>query len=139
MKIETFVQNLLLAWNSGDVRRIVELYAPDAVVHHPFSPAPLRGREAIAALESGLFSAFSDIAWRVESSVEQGQRVAIEFSVAATNTGPLPTPKGAVPATGRRIEVRGASFVTLSPGGAVTEERRYFDVAGMFAQLGLGG
>ena len=131
-------QNLVAAWNSTNLGRISELYAPDAVMQHPMSPAPLRGRKAIIDLESGMFGAFSDVSWRIEGTVAEGDRLAVEFAVAATNTGPLPSPKGAIPATGRRIEVRGASVLRLTPDGQIAEEHRHVDVAGMMAQLGLG-
>ena len=101
------------------------------------SPATLRGRKAIVELEAGMFGAFSDISWRIEGTVSEGDKLAIEFAVAATNTGPLPTPKGPLPPTGRRIEIRGASILRLTPEGLIAEEHRHVDVAGMMAQLGL--
>jgi len=134
---EKVTHNLIAAWNSGDVGRIGELYAADAVVRHVLSPTPLRGRKAIVDLEAGMFGAFSDVSWRIEGTVSEGDRLAVEFAVAATNTGPLPTPKGHVPPTGRRIEVRGASVLRLTPDGQIAEEHRHVDMAGMMAQLGL--
>ena len=38
---------MVAAWNSGNVDRIVENYAPAAVMHHPLVPLPLQGRDAI--------------------------------------------------------------------------------------------
>ena len=130
-------QNLVAAWNSTNLGRIGELYVDDAVVRHPMSPVPLRGRKAVVDLESGMFGAFSDVAWRLEGTVSEGDRLVVEFAVAATNTGPLPSPNGPIPPTGRRIEVRGASVLRLTPEGQIAEEHRHVDVAGMMAQLGL--
>jgi steroid delta-isomerase-like uncharacterized protein len=128
---------LLAAWNSGDVRRIAALYAEDAVVRHPLAPDVIRGRAAVQQLEGGLFSAFSEIDWRIESVVADGRQVAVEFRVTALNSAPLPSPQGMVPATGRRVDLRAASIVRLTDAGLIAEEHRYLDTATMFAQLGL--
>lgn len=37
----------------------------------------------------------------------------------------------------RRMEMRAAFFARLDSQGRIIEERRYYDVAGMLAQLGL--
>jgi len=134
---QKITQNLVDAWNSGDVARIGALYAPDAVMRHVISPATLRGRKAIVDLEAGMFGAFSDVSWRIEGTVAEGDKLAVEFAVAATHTGPLPTPRGPVAPTGRRIEVCGASILRLTTEGQIAEEHRHVDVAGMMAQLGL--
>jgi hypothetical protein len=59
--------------------------------------------------------------------------------VIARNTSPMQTPKGTVPATNRKITLRGVSLVTLDAEGRIVAERRYFDSGSLFAQLGLLG
>jgi hypothetical protein len=49
----------------------------------------------------------------------------------------MPTPAGALPPTGRTIDLRMTSMLTLDADGRVVEEHRYFDTATMFRQLGL--
>ena len=51
--------------------------------------------------------------------------------------GEQPTPEGETPATGRTLTSEGAVFSRLNAQGEVVEERRYYDVAGVLAQLGL--
>lgn len=133
------VSQIVNAWNSGDISAIASLYAQDAVMHHPLQPQPLTGREAIRQLESGMFAAFSDIDWSATSVVGTGEALALEFKVCATNSKPMPTPKGPIPATNRRIELKGVSLIKLNKKGEIAEERRYFDSSSLFAQLGLGG
>jgi steroid delta-isomerase-like uncharacterized protein len=132
-----FVRQLVAAWNSGDVERVASRYARDARMHHPLVPEPLDGRVAIRQFESSMFAAFSDLDWRAECVVRDGDRVAVEFQVRATNTAPLQTPKGPVPATQRRIDLKGLSYCRLNADGEIVEERRYFDSGTLFVQLGL--
>src|SRR4051794_28704267 len=131
------VDSLLAAWNSTDVDKIADLYGDDAVVHHPMSPTALTGREAIKGMECAIFPSFSDVTWKVGRVLTDGPTVALEFTVSAVHTGDLQTPNGPVPPTQRPICVEGSSFLRMSDDGRIAEERRYFNVAAMMAQLGL--
>ena len=130
---------MVAAWNSGNVDRIVENYAPTAVMHHPLVPVPLKGRDAIRGFETPMFAAFSELGWRCLSLVGSGREFALEFEISARNTAPMQTPKGPVPATNRKITLKGVSLVTLDAEGRIAEERRYFDSGSLFLQLGLAG
>jgi hypothetical protein len=50
-----------------------------------------------------------------------------------TNDGPV----GGQPATGRPWRVRGASVGTLNAEGLIAENRDYWNMAEVFAQIGL--
>jgi ketosteroid isomerase-like protein len=52
MMVETtVVQQLADAVQRGDAGALAELYAEDAVLHHPLSPTPVEGRQAIQESE----------------------------------------------------------------------------------------
>ena len=53
-----------------------------------------------------------------------------------THTGPLVTPAGEVPPTGRRVEVRFAAVYQLKD-GKIAQLRVYYDGATIMRQLGL--
>lgn len=133
------VQKLVRAWNSGDVAAIAALYAPDTRMHHPFTPAPLAGREAVRAFEGGMFAAFDQIEWSATHVIEKGDELALEFRVTARHCAPMPTPKGTIPATHKRVDLRGVSLFRLDARGEIAEERRYLDSGALMAQLGLAG
>ena len=76
---------MVAAWNSGNVDRIAECYAPAAVMHHPLVPAPLEGREAIRGFETPMFAAFTELDWRVVSLVGSGRELGLEFQITARN------------------------------------------------------
>ena len=127
------------AFRNADSVAFSNVFAEDAVQEHPFFPDVAQGRAEIHAREAGLFDAFSDITFELRQVVESGDRALIEAFVSATNTGPIPTPAGALPATGKRIRIPMASVVRLNGDGSIAEEHRYLDVAGFMGQLGVGG
>jgi steroid delta-isomerase-like uncharacterized protein len=133
------IAKLSAAWNAHRAADVVALYAPAAVMVHPLAPEPIRGREAIAAFEQPMFGAFSNTEWTCVDSFVSGDRVAVEYVILSTHSGPLQSPKGPVPPTNRRIRLRGASLLTLAPDGSIVEEKRFFDAMAMMSQLGLVG
>ena len=66
-----------------------------------------------------------------------GENYAGEGVFRGTHTGPLAGPQGDVAPTGRKIEVKCAFFLKITPDGLVAEDRSYFDSAVMMSQLGL--
>lgn len=60
----------------------------------------------------------------------------VEFMGRGTHTGPLHTPTGDVPATGRRVDLPFCDVHRIED-GKITNGRSYFDLATMMRQLGL--
>jgi steroid delta-isomerase-like uncharacterized protein len=131
------VNKLVAAWNSGDIKAIAACYANDVDFQHVMVPEPLKGRDAFVAFEGAMFQAFSQIDWKAVSVVGTGETLALEFQVSATNSAPMQSPTGPIPATNKRITVKGVSLLKLNGKGEIAEERRYLDTASMFRQLGL--
>ncbi|MDN5860661.1 MAG: ester cyclase [Pseudonocardia sp.] len=126
------------AMAAGDPAALGSLYAQDATFDHVMFPERVHGRDRIVAAETPLFEAFSDISVQVRSVTGSDRKVAFEWSVDATNTGPLPLPDGGtLPATGRRISLPGLDVAYLDDDGLIAEGHRYQDVASFMAQLGL--
>jgi hypothetical protein len=68
---------------------------------------------------------------------EKGDRAAGEIRMTGTNSGPLATPMGEVPATGKRIDMRAALVGRINAENLIVEERRYHDTGTLMRQLGL--
>lgn len=124
------------AVNSGDMKAFGALFAPDAVLFTPFSPDPIRGREAIQEAESNTRTAFPNATLTLHKPVAHGETVAVEWEYGGKNTGPITTPMRIIPPTNREMHLHGASFLHVH-NGLVTQERRYYDVRSLFQQLGL--
>lgn len=125
------------ATNRHDARAVAAYYTQDCVVHDPFYPEPLKGRAAIEKDNADFFRAFPDLRVEVISIFEKGDRAAGEIRMTGTNTGTLVTPAGEVPATGKRIDMRGALVGRINAENLIVEERRYYDTGTLMQQLGL--
>ena len=92
-----------------------------------------RGREEIASwvAEGAGFS--SDLRFDEVSFFYLGTAYAVEWVMSGTNDGPA----GGQPATGRPYRVRGASVGTLNGEGLIAENRGYWNMAEVLAQIGL--
>lgn len=130
-------ERLRKAFTDLDLDGWAGAYAEEATLHHPML-GDVSGREAIRAAESPLFEAFSDGGVELIRLVEQGDRLACEWVVTATNTGPLPLPGGGtVPATGRSVRLPVLDMLRLDADGRIAEDHRYYDMVTFSQQLGL--
>ena len=115
-------------------RRVV--WAADAVLIVPVT-GMLVGTEAIRRHQEGLRAAFPGATVAVLGRLVHGDTVAVEWEYSGVHAGPLVLPHGVLPATNRRLTLRGASFLRYTADGLIAEERRYYDVWSVFDQLGL--
>ncbi|MGK3957934.1 ester cyclase [Arthrobacter sp. R4] len=124
------------AVNAHDAKTFAATYAADAVVHDPLYPQPLKGRDAIEQDMVELLRAFPDARFTVGPLLQDGETVAGEYTLRGTHLGPLASPEGEIAATGNSIDNSGAVFSKFNADGEVIEERRYYDAAGLLAQIG---
>ena len=95
------------------------------------------GRSAIRDRLAKELAAFSDLAHRVVSYVEEGDAFADEWVFVGTHTGPVVLPDGTeLPPTGKRVEVQGMELVRIRDGKIVVDNL-YYDNLAVAAQLGL--
>jgi steroid delta-isomerase-like uncharacterized protein len=135
--VDELIRAQTRAFNLHDPSAWAACYSPQAVVADPQYPEPLRGRDAVRKDMSDFFGAFPDITAEVTGVVSQGDTYAYEVSLSGTHTGPLLGPSGHIPATDRRVRLAAGAFGRLDAHGNIVEEHRYYDLAGMLAQLGL--
>jgi predicted ester cyclase len=77
-----------------------------------------------------------DLRHDVKSHVEQGDTIAIELEVTGTHTGPMHTPQGTVPATGKRVAWQSCDWVRVRE-GKIVSWHVYHDPTAFYAALGL--
>jgi steroid delta-isomerase-like uncharacterized protein len=122
-------------YNAGDLDGVMDLYAEDSVQLMP--DGTFEGRSAIRDRLAKELAAFSDIAHRYVSYVEQGDAFADEWVFAGTHTGPLVLPDGTeLAATGKRVEMPGMEYVKIRD-GKIVADNLYYDSLAVAAQFGL--
>jgi len=94
------------------------------------------GADAFVDLCKGWAAAFPDSRPEFHNAVASGNTVVLELTWTGTHTGPLATPNGDVPPTGKSINLRSVQVVEVRDGKAAST-RQYFDMATMMSQLGL--
>jgi steroid delta-isomerase-like uncharacterized protein len=135
MTAEQTVAAYVEAFNSSDVAALAALYAPETDFVNPFSPHPLRTREAVHVFVASMFAAYDEMAAEVDDLVVSGDRAAARLHVTARHTGKLAGPRGEVAASGRTVELRTAEFFHIDAAGLIVEHIRIFDTAAALAQL----
>jgi hypothetical protein len=122
------VERLLCLWtdplppdDAAAARAFAELYAdPMTVNGTPLAVSDLVGRARV------LQGALEQPEREVLAVVDAGESVAVAFRLAGRQIGPLDTPAGRLPATGRWVDIHIIDVLTLSD-GRVSEIRMVAD------------
>ncbi|MGQ1837263.1 ester cyclase [Kocuria turfanensis] len=131
------VEHTIAALNAHDAAGFAATYSQDAIVYTAASPDPVRGRAAIQQDTQQWITAMPDMTLEIEEVAIDGPTAAMRLLFVGTHTGPLMTPSGAVPPTGRRVSVPMAVFNRHDESGTTEVEHRYLDMMSMAQQLGL--
>jgi steroid delta-isomerase-like uncharacterized protein len=134
-RYRSILERYVELYNAGDLDGVMELYAEDSTQLMP--DGTYEGRSAIRDRLAQELAAFSDLAHRYLSYVEEGDAFADEWVFVGTHTGPVALPDGTeVPATGKRVEVQGMELVRVRD-GRIVADNLYYDNLAVAAQLGL--
>jgi steroid delta-isomerase-like uncharacterized protein len=124
-------------YNAGDLDGVMDLYAEDAVQGMP--DGIFEGKSAIRERLAQELEAVPDVTHTVVSFIDQGDAFADEWTFEGTHTGgPLRLPNGdTLPATGKRVAVKGMEIVRVGPDGKIVLNTLYYDNMAVAVQLGL--
>jgi ketosteroid isomerase-like protein len=118
----------------GRLDALLDLYAPDVEVKEVGQL--FHGREAVRQQYQLWLDAFSDMRVAVLHVIEGDDEIAGEVRITCTHSGPLPTPNGPLPPTGRTVVIESCDIARVRD-GRVVSFHSYFDQLGLLAQLGL--
>ena len=121
------------AWNAHDPAAVARYMADDAIYEDVALGRVLHGPSEIAAFVEEATRASSDFRFEEVSLFTAGRDYANEWIMIGTNDRDVQ----GVPATGRSFRVRGASVGKLDANGRIVENRDYYNLAEMLAQLGI--
>ena len=137
LDIKKIAENIMKAMNSGDPVAMANIYALDAVMIQSGEPEPVRGREVLLQYFKNHSRTVPDLKFETTSILFSGDTIIGEFLFSGTFTGPLVTPQGELPPTGKSFKTRSVTFFKIGPDGLVAEDRTYFDNLDHMTQLGL--
>jgi steroid delta-isomerase-like uncharacterized protein len=115
------------AWTAGDWNRLRAALAADVVYDEIGTQRRLVGVNDFIQSYQAWKRAGPDGKGTVTRALASGDTVLIEVAWSATQTGPIETPKGPIPPSGKKWNVRGAQVITVKD-GKIQELRQYFDM-----------
>ncbi len=125
--------SLFDALATGDLDAWQSRLAPDFTFSYPGMPDG-KGVDAARAYNDPFAPAFSDWKVDVHRSAISDDTVFVEMTVNATHSGPLVTPEGTLPASGRRGAVK-CVLVSQQRGDRILREATYWNVPDLVAQI----
>lgn len=125
------VRRFFAEFNKHDQSAYREIFAPDYVLDFPGGPGTTRGLGEFLTATAGFLTTFPDLHFRLESTIAEGEYVAVYWTMRATQNGPL----GPIPATGRPVTLTGTSLIRLVD-GKIVQDRVRADMLGVLQQIG---
>jgi len=130
------LRDLADAFNARDFDRAHQLLSEDLVFEDLAMGETTHGIDGFIEYAKGFARAFSDMRLETRSSISQGVHAAAEFFGRGTHDGPLPTPSGEIPATGKHIDTPFVWYADIAD-GKITALRDYYNAMTIMTQLGL--
>jgi steroid delta-isomerase-like uncharacterized protein len=131
------MQKMHQLFSAGKLTEVLELVTSDVQVVVPALGATFTGRDGFMQFMRGFKDAFPDIQIAHQRAIASGDDVAIEFVWSGTHTGPLATPQGAIPPTGKSVSGARVCELVRFKDGKVASLTNYQDVGTWMRQLGL--
>ena len=125
----------ITALNARDIDAYLANQQPDVELVLP-GGVTLHGRDQAGEYTEALWKAFPDGTLSFGDQVFADGAAATEVVFEGTHTGPMLTPNGPIPPTGRRVTLRSASILRIED-GLVASEHVSLDPLEMMTQLGL--
>ena len=127
------------AYNEKNWDEVTKVLAPNVVYEETGSNLSLHGISDVLTAWKGWGIALPDSKAAFDAvHVSGDDTVILELTWRGTHTGPMGSPAGDIPATGKSIETRACQVIQIAD-GKVQSIHQYLDLATMMTQLGLSG
>lgn len=124
-------------FNDGKWDDMKSCYTADAIAEQPGSPLPpAQGVDAIIAQEKGEKDAFPDLKGDLQLVLVGDKYVVGVALLQGTNTGPMKSPMGEMPATKKKVGLLLGHVIEFNDQAQATHEWGFEDTGTMMAQLG---
>ena len=135
-KAQALLDKVLEMWNKPDLALVPELYTVDCRAQTSSAPEPYVGHEGIKKWVEITRAMMPDMKMTFDEVVVQGDKVATIWTMTGTNTGPMQTPGGTLPPTGKKVRISGMAIDYLK-GGKFVKEIVNFNTVEMLMQMGF--
>lgn len=125
IKIHELVKAWAAGWGAKSVDDFLALFTDDCVYEDVPTGRVNRGKEQLAEFARQVMTGFPDFQFEVTSCVATEEGAGIEWVMTGSHTGDYP----GMPATGKRLRIRGASFMVFRA-GKLQRVSDYWDLAG---------
>jgi steroid delta-isomerase-like uncharacterized protein len=126
----------IVAYNKKDWNAVKTSLAAASVYDEVSTQRKMNGPDEVIRGWQGWAKALPDSQATFHNAHVSGNTVILEMTWRGTHQGPLQTPDGDIPATGKKIEIRACQVVELADGKAKAI-RHYFDMSTLLQQLGV--
>jgi|CXWL01.1.fsa_nt_gi steroid delta-isomerase-like uncharacterized protein len=124
-------------FNQGQLEKALELAAEDCAIDLVPFGMTFEGREGFMQFMGNFKRAFPDLTVTIVNQVATDDQVVNECTWNGTHTGPLGTPTGEIPPTGKKVAGGRFCEVLRIKNGKMAHLTNYQDPAGWLRQLGL--
>ena len=128
---ERLLEDWARYWSSHEMDHLLPLFTDDVIYEDVTMGAVNRGKDELRAFGEGFFAAFPDVTFELRSRFATGTHGGVEWVMRGTHRGDMP----GLPATGKQVEVRGASIMELAE-GKIRRCSDYWDMATFLKQIG---
>ena len=133
-QLESLLKTHYAGVNAGDLDTALSVFDPDCETVTP--DGPLKGADAFRAMGEAFRTAAPDNRIEAVRTFETGDTIIVEGVYSGTHTGPLASPAGPIPATGRAFSFPFCDVLRARDGKFVSHHI-YWDNVTFLAQLGL--
>lgn len=119
--------------NTADLDLAKELIADDAAFYTPASPTPLFGGEGYLSVVLWMRKGFSDVQWKLEEMIAEGNTVAVRWTLTGTNDGAFME----MPATGKHISTSVMNFYYFNDEGKIINDIAAEGMIGILRGIGM--
>ncbi len=134
--IVTLARENVEAYNAGDWKRLKASLAADVIYHDIGGQRRLQGADKLVENYQGWKKAGPDSKGTITNSLVSGNTVVFQLTWTGTQTGPLQTPDGSFPPSGRTWNAPGAQVIIIE-NEKIKEFYQYYDALTILQQLGV--
>jgi steroid delta-isomerase-like uncharacterized protein len=124
------------AYNASDWQQLREVLAPDVVYDEVGTQRRLEGAERMIEAYQGWKQVAPDGHGTITKAFASGASVTLEVVWKGTQMGPLASPEGVVPPSGKQWVVPGAQVISFE-GDKIKHMRQYFDMMTLLEHIGV--